>query len=203
MSWLHYCTDVVHRRSTTLCTMFGRILGMVDYVNIFGCFSPWWNSARCKFTLRQSLAFSYIGTVTARHSSSGRQPNCGVVQGMELRNFRSIIITAMLRICRHCSCWERRAVFFYTAYSAGRPWRGPCHIFYTGVLNPVWPVVTYGCESCPLRKNEEIRLEAFDMKSQSEWQRMEKVRPWCGQPSDRGRLRNTEQSDEKVLHFTR
>ena len=29
-----------------------------------------------KLTLRPSLAFSYIGSVTARHSSSGRQPNC-------------------------------------------------------------------------------------------------------------------------------
>ena len=28
-----------------------------------------------KFTLRPSLALSYIGSVTARHSSSGRQPN--------------------------------------------------------------------------------------------------------------------------------
>jgi len=28
-----------------------------------------------KFTLRQSLALSYIGSVTAQHSSSGRQPN--------------------------------------------------------------------------------------------------------------------------------
>jgi len=28
-----------------------------------------------KFTLRPSLAFSYIGSVTARHSSSGPQPN--------------------------------------------------------------------------------------------------------------------------------
>jgi len=33
-----------------------------------------------KFTLRPTLAFSYIGS---RH-----QPNCGVVQGMELQNFR-------------------------------------------------------------------------------------------------------------------
>jgi len=31
-----------------------------------------------KFTLRPSLSFSYIGSVTARHSSSERQPNCGV-----------------------------------------------------------------------------------------------------------------------------
>jgi len=28
-----------------------------------------------KFTLRPSLAFFYIGSVTVRHSSSGRQPN--------------------------------------------------------------------------------------------------------------------------------
>ena len=30
---------------------------------------------RAKFTLRPSLAFSYIGSVTGRHSRSGRQPN--------------------------------------------------------------------------------------------------------------------------------
>jgi len=28
----------------------------------------------------------------------------------------------------------------------------------------VWPVVTYGCESWTLRKNEETRLEASEMK---------------------------------------
>jgi len=28
----------------------------------------------------------------------------------------------------------------------------------------VWPVVTYGCESWTLRKNEEARLDAFEMK---------------------------------------
>jgi len=33
-----------------------------------------------KFTLRLSLAFLYIGSVTALHSSSGRQPNSGVVE---------------------------------------------------------------------------------------------------------------------------
>jgi len=33
------------------------------------------------FTLRPINAFSYIGRVNARHSSSGRQPNCGVQQG--------------------------------------------------------------------------------------------------------------------------
>jgi len=29
---------------------------------------------------------------------------------------------------------------------------------------PVWPVATYSCESWIFRKNEETRLDAFDMK---------------------------------------
>jgi len=60
----------------TLCIHFRRLL-LPD-----GIFPG------AKFTLRPSLAFSYIGSVTARHSSSGHQPNCGVVQEMELWNFR-------------------------------------------------------------------------------------------------------------------
>jgi len=28
----------------------------------------------------------------------------------------------------------------------------------------VWPVATYGCESWTLRKNEQTRLDAFEMK---------------------------------------
>ena len=44
--------------------------GLVHYMYIFGGILP-----AAKFTLRPSLAFSYIGSVTPRHSSSGRQPN--------------------------------------------------------------------------------------------------------------------------------
>jgi len=29
----------------------------------------------------------------------------------------------------------------------------------------VWPVATYGCESWTVRKNEEIRLVAFEMRA--------------------------------------
>ena len=42
----------------------------------------------CK-VLSPSLAFSYIGSITALHLSSGHQPNFGVVKGMELRNIQS------------------------------------------------------------------------------------------------------------------
>jgi len=42
---------------------------------IGGALARWRNFARCKIQTRLSLAFSYIGIVTARHSNSGRQPN--------------------------------------------------------------------------------------------------------------------------------
>ena len=49
--------------------------GLLHYVYIFGDIAPNGVSPRAKLTLRPSLAFSYIGSVTARHSSSGRQSN--------------------------------------------------------------------------------------------------------------------------------
>jgi len=45
------------------------------YIHFWGLLPPDGILSRAKFTLRPSLAFSYIGSVTARHSSSGRQPN--------------------------------------------------------------------------------------------------------------------------------
>ena len=72
-SWLHYCTDVAQRRSTKLCTMFGGLWGYIIYT-FLGALAPNGILPGAKFTLRQSLAFSYIGSVTARHSRSGRQP---------------------------------------------------------------------------------------------------------------------------------
>jgi len=40
-----------------------------------------------KFTLRPSLAFSYIGSIIARHSSSGREPN--ITAWYRERNYRT------------------------------------------------------------------------------------------------------------------
>jgi len=36
----------------------------------------------------------------------------------------------------------------------------------------VWPVAMYGCESWTLRKNEETRLDAFEMKGEREIMRV-------------------------------
>ena len=70
-SWLRYCSEVVHRRPTKLCTMFGPLLVCYIIYRFSAAFVPDGISPSAKFTLRSSLAFSYIGSVTAQHYSSG------------------------------------------------------------------------------------------------------------------------------------
>jgi len=48
---------------------------LVHDIYIFGALAPDGILPGAKFTLRASLTFSYNGSVTARHSSSGRRPN--------------------------------------------------------------------------------------------------------------------------------
>jgi len=55
--------------------MFGRFLGWYTINTLSGAVAPDGILPRAKFTLRPSPAFSYIGCITAQHSSSGRQPN--------------------------------------------------------------------------------------------------------------------------------
>jgi len=55
--------------------MFVRVLGWYTVHPFWGALAPNGILPAAKFTLRPSLAFSYIGSVNARHSSSGRQPN--------------------------------------------------------------------------------------------------------------------------------
>ena len=55
--------------------MFGRLLGWYIIYAFWGALAPKGIFPGAKFTLRASLALSYIGSVTARHSSSGREPN--------------------------------------------------------------------------------------------------------------------------------
>jgi len=49
--------------------------GLAHYVYIFGVLPPKGILPAAKFTLRPSFALSYIGSITARQSNSGRQPN--------------------------------------------------------------------------------------------------------------------------------
>jgi len=75
-SWLHYCTAVAQRRSTTLCTMFGRLLGCYTIYTLSRDRARSGMLPSAEFTFRQSLAFSgFCSVFTARQSSSGRQPN--------------------------------------------------------------------------------------------------------------------------------
>jgi len=67
------CSDVAYWRPTKLYTMFGRLLEWYTIYTSSGLLPPDGVLPSVKFTLRPSLAFSYIGSVTARHSSSERQ----------------------------------------------------------------------------------------------------------------------------------
>jgi len=50
--------------------------GLVHCIyNFRGLLPPEWILPGANFTLRPSLEFSYFGSITARHSSSGREPN--------------------------------------------------------------------------------------------------------------------------------
>ena len=59
------------------------IYGLVHYIHFWGLLPPDGILTIAKFTLHLSLAFCNIGSVTARHSSSGCQPNCGMVSSRD------------------------------------------------------------------------------------------------------------------------
>jgi len=63
------------RFQSPLCTMFGRLMGWNTMYTLSGLLPPHGILPGPKLTLHPSLAFSYIGSVTARHWSSGRQRN--------------------------------------------------------------------------------------------------------------------------------
>ena len=74
--WHRLCTDVAQQKPTKLYTIFGRLLGWYTILIQFrGLLLRYGIFPFAKFTLCLSLALSYIGSVTARHSSSGRQLN--------------------------------------------------------------------------------------------------------------------------------
>ena len=94
--------------------MFGRLLGWYTiYIHFRGLLPPDGILPRAKSALRPSLAFSYIGSVTARHSSSGRQPN----------------------FAAWYKEWNEETGYHYHLYSVGRPPRwASAHILVNKVL---------------------------------------------------------------------
>jgi len=59
-SWLRYCADIAQRKSTKLCTVFGRLLGWYALYTFSGVLPRNGILPGAKFTLRPSLALSYI-----------------------------------------------------------------------------------------------------------------------------------------------
>jgi len=122
--WLRYY--VTHRKLTKLCTMFGRLMGSYTIYTFSGALSPWRNFARCKvhFTSK-SCVLLYIGSVRTTLQQRESAKLCGVLQGIELQNFRrgrhlhlvgrpSCLASAHILVCsNHCTridivrwrCW--------------------------------------------------------------------------------------------------
>jgi len=78
-SWLCYCTDVLSGGQPNFARCLAISWAGTLYIHFWGL-APNAVLPGAKFTLRPSFVFSYICSVTAWHSSSGCQPNCGVQQ---------------------------------------------------------------------------------------------------------------------------
>jgi len=87
-SRLRYCTNVAQRRSTKLCTL-GRLLGWYTICIHFGEGGSW-NFVTCKihFASKSCVLLYWQRYCTALEQCASAKL-CGVVQGMELRNFCS------------------------------------------------------------------------------------------------------------------
>jgi len=97
-SLLRYCSDVDHQRPTKLCTMFGRLLAWYTMCTVpfSGLLPRDGILPGAKFPIRRTFAFSYIGSVTARHCSSGRQPNFAAWYSTQLNS-----MSCNGRRCKH------------------------------------------------------------------------------------------------------
>jgi len=78
----HVLASLLHRRRSLEANQTLHDLwpspGLVHYTyTLWGLLPPNGILPAAKFTLGPSFAFSHIGSVTARHSSSSRQPNFG------------------------------------------------------------------------------------------------------------------------------
>jgi len=92
--------------------MFGRLLGWYIIYTFLAALAPNGILPAAKFTLRPSTAFSYIGSVTARHSSRGRQPN--FVAWYKEWNYGTFAESATyIRLGDHQSRWALAHILLY------------------------------------------------------------------------------------------
>ena len=104
-SCIHCCSDVAQRTPTRLCTVCGHLLRWYTiYIHFRGLFRPDRILPGTKFTLRPSLAFACIGSITAQHSSSGRQPNYTVFQKTQPLCFLVITLANEHRFSQFFHC---------------------------------------------------------------------------------------------------
>jgi len=80
-SCLRYCSDIAHRRPIKLCTMFDRLLGW--YTTFQG---QNFAGSKIHFTSKSCVRLYWQRYCTALHQRASAKL-CGIVQGMELRNF--------------------------------------------------------------------------------------------------------------------
>jgi len=115
-SWFRYCSVVDRRKPTKLCTMFGSLMGWCTIYTFRGLLPRNGILPGAKFTLRPSLAFFYIGSITARYSSSGRQPNfaafsrrrhlCSAGQPSRWASAHILVTNLLLSLCWK-NLWNR------------------------------------------------------------------------------------------------
>ena len=89
---------------------------MVDEGSFLGFLPPNGIFPGAKFTLRPSLAFSYIGSVT-RTVGVSQTLRRGTRNGITELSVLVLTMTARFRIHLPCSCWERPAVFTTPIFS--------------------------------------------------------------------------------------
>jgi len=87
-SWHRCCTDVAQRRSTKHCMTFGCLLGWYTIYKFSGLLLTDGILPGAKFTLRPKSCVLLWQRYCRALEQSASTKICGMLQGMELRNFR-------------------------------------------------------------------------------------------------------------------
>jgi len=86
-SWLRYCTNIAHWRPVKLYTMFGHLLGWYTYTHFCGLL-PVAEFCHLRNSLCVQVLCSVLAALLHATPAASSAKLCGVVQRMELWNFR-------------------------------------------------------------------------------------------------------------------